>query len=130
MTRVEGAHPPRAIVCDADRVSSHLIAEMLRQADFEVRVCNTAAECEAEADREPADLIVTAILLPDVDGLELTRHLRALYPDIHILIVSALRAAGRAIQAGADSFLNKPISPRQLVEAARTLVLLGGIAPA
>jgi two-component system OmpR family response regulator len=119
----------RAIVCEADAISSRLLAEILHRADFEVVVCKTATECESEAQRGVTDLIVTAILLPDFDGLELTRRLRVSYPCLRILVVSVLHAARRAIQAGADVFLNKPVSAALLTETASQLVPLGGLHP-
>ncbi len=108
-------------------MSSRLLAEALRRADFDVVLCKTAHDCEAEMQRAPnADLVVTSILLPDEDGLTLTRRLRAMDPQVRILVVSALRATTRALQAGADQFLSKPVSIPLFLAAVQELVPPGG----
>ena len=63
--------------------------------------------------------------MPEVDGLEATRRLRAQGYRSLISALTAHSAPGersRCLVAGCDEFLTKPISPRQLVEAARQLI--------
>ena len=123
---IEGTELPReakrVVVCDADDVSSRILGRTLAREGFPVSTCGTAAECEALVAREQPTLVVLALLLPDMDGLALTRRLRALPRPPRILMASALQAERRAVEAGADAFLRKPISAQTLVETVRTLI--------
>lgn len=116
----------RAVVCDADTVSSRLVARTLTASGFDSAVCHTAADCERAVAEQRPDLVVLALLLPDSDGLVLLRRLRAQRPQPaqspSLLMVSAIRAADWALEAGADAFLHKPIPPHQLASVACALV--------
>jgi len=78
-------------------------------------------EAEAAVDDHEPELVITAILLPDEDGLALTRRLRASHPALPILVVSALHARNHALQAGANAFLSKPAAVSDLVALALKL---------
>jgi DNA-binding response OmpR family regulator len=113
---------PRVLVCDADRVSLRHLASVLSNAGFAVATCGSAAECEAALAADTQAVLVLAILLPDLDGLALTRRLRAAGQTIPILIVSALLAERRALDAGADAFLPKPVASAAFLAACSGLV--------
>ena len=99
-----------------------MLADALRSAGYEVALCQKASECEAQVQKGPVPhLVVTSILLPDLDGLELTRRLRRFDRSIRILVVSALRARARASQAGADRFLSKPVRMADLLSTVQEL---------
>ncbi len=64
------------------------------------------------------DLIVLDVMLPEIDGLEVCRRVRAEYPELPIIMLTALgevedRIAG--LEVGADDYVTKPFSPRELV---------------
>jgi two-component system response regulator MprA len=69
-------------------------------------------------------IIITEILVPKLDGLALCRRLRATAEtkDIPVLVFSLLAAESRALEAGADTFLRKPLAEHRLVEVARELL--------
>jgi DNA-binding response OmpR family regulator len=72
------------------------------------------------------DLLVLGLLLPDMDGLALLRRIRAGTlvagtPPV-VIMVSALQAELRALQAGADAFMHKPVKGSHLVDMARELL--------
>jgi len=117
---------PRAIVCDADDISARFLARALAKAGLEVSTCHTAAACEDQAAAQCPELIVLSILLPDLDGLALTRRLRAQRGTAggtpHIVVASVLQAEQRALEAGADAFLLKPIAPATLAGVAARLL--------
>ena len=119
---------PRALVCDADTVSARLIRRMLEQGGLAVETVPSAAECEAAVDATSCSLLVTALLLPDGDGLGLIRRLRVRYPQLPIVMVSAVQAGQRALEAGADAFLSKPVNATALLTTARSLIDQGAAA--
>lgn len=110
-----------AAVCDAAPDSARFLASVLAGAGFEVITCTTAAACEAAVAARHPDLVVASILLPDLDGLALARRLR-LRRNVaeggpRIILVSTLHARQRALEAGADAFLLKPVAPADLLSA-------------
>ena len=69
-------------------------------------------------------IVITEILVPQLDGLALCRKLKAdpATSDIAVLIFSLLAAERRAHEAGADAFLNKPLSAQRLKDTVRELL--------
>lgn len=89
----------------------------------------TAAEAIAICLTNPPDLVLADISLPDKNGLELIKDLRAIHEDLRILVVSMHEEslyAARALKAGARGYVMKEEAPESLIEAIRT-VLRGGI---
>ena len=82
---------------------------------YTVTTASTAAGAEAAVEEHEPELALLAILLPDLDGLQLTRKLRERCPELTIVVVSALPAEQRALDAGADLFLLKPVQPARLI---------------
>lgn len=82
---------------------------------YTVTTASTAAGAEAAIDEHEPELALLAILLPDLDGLQLTRKLRERCPELTIVVVSVLPAERRALDAGADAFLLKPVQLSRLI---------------
>ena len=75
--------------------------------------------------RTDPDVVTMDITMPQMDGIECVEQLVAIKPDVLILIVSALADKATAVEAmgkGANGFLNKPFSDRQLNEALEELI--------
>ena len=75
--------------------------------------------------RTDPDVVTMDITMPQMDGIECVERLLELKPDLLILIVSALADKATAVEAmekGANGFLNKPFTDRQLNDALRELV--------
>jgi DNA-binding response OmpR family regulator len=113
-----------AVVIEDDEVISALIGTYLEQAGFEVvREC-TGERGLAAVDRRQPRFVVLDLGLPDVDGFELCRRLRG-DGDVPILILTARdeevdRVIG--LELGADDYLTKPFSPRELVARVRAVL--------
>lgn len=120
--------PPRAqcqdessdrqvLVIDDDHATLILISEVLRQAGYTV-VCGVGAEGPTLARQTHPTLILLDINMPDMDGIEVRRHLRA-SPHTAGIPVIALSAGGnlrhRADELGADDYLVKPFSIDELL---------------
>lgn len=97
-----------------------MLGRVLGSLGFVVRSCETAATCEEALAEHLPNVVMLGILLPDLDGLALTRRLHERYPTLRIVIVSILQAEQRALEAGADAFLSKPMSRPRLLAVLRT----------
>ena len=109
----------RILIIDDDVRLADMVRAYLNQAGFAVEARHTgAAGIEAVADRRDGgyDAVVLDIMLPDLDGLEVCRRLRA-KSDVSILMLSARgEDADRIVglELGADDYLPKPFNPREL----------------
>ena len=119
--------PRKIVVVDDNPASLYSTSRILRSAGFEVIEASTGAAALAAADQD-TDLIVLDINLPDIDGLEVCRRLRArsntaYLPIVHLtatFIGSEDYAHG--LSAGGDSYLTHPVDPLVLIATVRTLL--------
>src|SRR5262245_41371250 len=121
----------RILLIEDDEQLAAMLAEYLGQAGFEVTACRDAASGLARAARGGGDALVPDVMLPDLDGFEVCRRLRA-GSDLPILMLTARgeetdRIVG--LELGADDYLAKPFSPRELLARLRAILRRRG-APA
>ena len=111
----------RVLVCDDEPQILRAVRNTLRDEWIEVVVTATATEAlDAAALRSP-DAAILDLLLPDGDGVEVTRTLRE-WSAVPIIVLSAVgeeEQKVRALEAGADDYVTKPFSPRELVARLR-----------
>jgi DNA-binding response OmpR family regulator len=113
-----------AVVIEDDEAIGHIVGTYLEQAGFDViRECTGEDGIEAVARHEPP-FVVLDLGLPDVDGFDLCRRLRD-GGNVPILILTARddeldRIIG--LELGADDYLTKPFSPRELVARTRAVL--------
>jgi signal transduction histidine kinase/CheY-like chemotaxis protein len=94
--------------------------QVLTDAGYTVQAVATGAEAIAGARREPFDLLIADVYLPDLSGIQVFQQIRALRPDIAgiaITFYSSWELASDALRAGFVSFLVKPVVPEQLLAA-------------
>ncbi len=111
------------VVEDTEEIRE-LVATVLTRAGLEVRAVGSAAECLAEVRRRAPDLVVLDLGLPDGDGTEVCRQLRA-ESGCYVLMLTARAEevdllVGLAV--GADGFMAKPFSPRELVARVQAML--------
>jgi two-component system KDP operon response regulator KdpE len=112
---------PRILVCDDEPQILRALRITLRNEGFDVIPAATAGEAlDAAALRAP-DAAILDLLLPDGNGIDITRRLRE-WTGLPILVLSAVgeeEQKVRALEAGADDYVTKPFSPRELVARLR-----------
>jgi two-component system, cell cycle response regulator DivK len=113
------------LVVDDNAANAALISFLLKKNGYDVRTATDAAEALAAVDEFRPRLIMMDLQLPGMDGLELTRRLKA-DPRTRGIIIIALTAYAmkgddeRARAAGCDGYVSKPIDTRALPAMLRT----------
>lgn len=90
-----------------------------------VAACGTLSEARQVIEREPIDLLITDLRLPDGNGIEAIRRLKALSPDAEAMVISALADEATvldAIEAGAAGYLHKDAYAIDLLDAVNDLL--------
>jgi two-component system KDP operon response regulator KdpE len=116
-TPAEPARPARVLVVDDEPQIVRALKVVLREAGFEAVPAETAAEALDLAAVRPPDAAIVDLVLPDLDGISVTRTLRE-WSEMPILVLSAVgeeEQKVRALEAGADDYITKPFGARELV---------------
>ena len=117
------------LLVDDDVHNQRIFDTVLRHSGFMVRMAATGDEALREARAHLPDLILMDLSIPVIDGWECARQLKADPATRHIIILALTAHAmrgdqERAIAAGCDGYLAKPISPKKLVEEVKTRLKL------
>jgi DNA-binding response OmpR family regulator len=115
---------PSILVVDDDPKLRDLLAQYLGREGFRVRAANDGNAMDLLIAESPPDLVVLDLMLPGEDGLSIARRLRG-GTDIPVIILSARgdevdRIVG--LEVGADDYLAKPFSPRELLARIRAVL--------
>jgi DNA-binding response OmpR family regulator len=114
----------RALVVDDEAPLADVVASYLHREHFEVTVCHTGAEALAVAREVDPDVVVLDLGLPGIDGLEVCRQLRT-FSDAYVVMLTARDTEMDTIvglSVGADDYVTKPFSPRELVARIRAML--------
>ena len=130
LTHADGS-PTRALVVDDEVMLAELLTMALRYDGWDVRSAASGTEAVRAAREFSPDVVLLDVMLPDIDGLEVLRRLRAHDPDVPVLFLTARdavedRIAG--ITAGGDDYVTKPFSLEEVVARIRGLVRRRGAA--
>jgi len=109
------------LLAERDPYAAELSEYFLRTEGYAVTVAFDAATAEAMVRSDPPDLTVIEWLISGGAGADLCRELKA-RSDRPILVISSLPLGARAIEAGADAFLGKPLDPLQFVSTIKDLL--------
>ncbi|MGH3190533.1 MAG: response regulator transcription factor [Streptosporangiaceae bacterium] len=124
LQRADGT-PVRVLVVDDEPSLAELLSSVLRYEGWDVRAAGTGAEAVRIAREFHPDAVVLDIMLPDFNGLEVMRRLRAEVPQVCVLFLTARdavedRVAG--ITAGGDDYVTKPFSLEEVLARLRGLL--------
>jgi two-component system KDP operon response regulator KdpE len=107
----------RVLVCDDEAQILRALRVILRDAGFEAVTAATGEEALDLAAVKPPAAAILDLMLPDIDGVEVTRRLRE-WSEMPIIVLSAVGeedAKVQALAAGADDYVTKPFGPPELV---------------
>jgi DNA-binding response OmpR family regulator len=108
----------RVLVVDDDPTVSDVVRRYLERSGLAVTLAADGPTALRAFDADRPDLVVLDLMLPGLDGLEVCRRLRARAADVPVVMLTALgEEADRVLglQLGADDYVTKPFSPRELV---------------
>nr|WP_249999156.1 response regulator transcription factor [Actinoplanes sp. M2I2] len=115
----------QVLVVDDDPMVSDVVRRYLEQSGCRVRLAADGSAALAAVAAERPDLVVLDLMMPGLDGLEVCRRLRADQPDLPVVMLTALgEEADRVLglEVGADDYVTKPFSPRELVLRIRSVL--------
>jgi DNA-binding response OmpR family regulator len=114
----------RVLVVDDDPNVAEVVTRYLEREGYEVETVGDGLVAVDRATADPPDLVVLDLMLPGIDGLEVCRRLRALAPVPVIMLTARGDETDRIIglDLGADDYLAKPFSPRELTARVRAVL--------
>ena len=118
----------RLLIVDDDRDSLKLIGLMLQRRGYEIVAAQSGTQALAKVESDMPDLIILDVMMPDLDGYEVCRSLRAdpktaSTPIIMFTAKTRVDDKVAGFQAGADDYLTKPIHPAELTSRVEALLL-------
>jgi two-component system response regulator RegX3 len=117
----------RVLVVEDEESYSDALSYVLRKEGFEVAIAATGPDALEEYDRAGADIVLLDLMLPGLPGTEVCRALRS-RSNVPVIIVSAKDAEVDKVvglELGADDYVTKPYSPRELVARIRAVLRRG-----
>ncbi|MEU6096965.1 response regulator transcription factor [Streptomyces sp. NPDC047079] len=122
----------RVLVVDDDPTVSEVVAGYLDRAGFAVDLAADGPAAVASAAAQPPDLVVLDLMLPGLDGLEVCRRLRENGPLPVIMLTARGDEEDRVLglEVGADDYVTKPFSPRELVLRVESVLRRAGASAA
>jgi DNA-binding NarL/FixJ family response regulator len=120
--------PLTIVIVDDDEDFRLIVRALLRSLADTVTLVGEAADGEAAlalVRRERPDIVITDLVMPHLNGVELTRHIREELPETQVILISSFTEDAyhnMASDSGADVFVNKHVITSSLVSAVRDLV--------
>ena len=124
MSRAGPAAARRVLIVEDDKKTAATLRLYLEHAGFEVSVATTGPEALSRQRSHPSDLVLLDVMIPEVDGLAVCRALRA-ESDVATILVTARSTEGDKLEglaSGADDYVTKPFSPREVVARVRAVL--------
>ncbi|HEY6548036.1 MAG TPA: sigma-54 dependent transcriptional regulator [Vicinamibacteria bacterium] len=107
----------RILVVDDERSMREMLAIMLSREGYEVVTADSRRQAAGALAKGPADMVITDIRLPDGDGIEILRHVKAASPETVVVVMTAYgttETAVAALKLGAHDYLTKPFDVEEL----------------
>jgi two-component system phosphate regulon response regulator OmpR len=114
----------RILLIEDDKRLAEMVSNYLGEAGFTTAIAGTGGSGLALHDREPFDLLILDLMLPDMDGLDVCRRIREKSETPILMLTARGDAMDRVVglEMGADDYLPKPFEPRELLARLRALL--------
>ncbi len=109
---------PTVLVADDDRSIRTVLTQALGRSGYQVRTTGNAATLWRWVEEGEGDLVITDVVMPDENGLDLIPRIKRVRPDLRVVVMSAqstLITAVKATQRGAFEYLPKPFDLQELL---------------
>ena len=116
----------RILIVDDKESFRFMTQGYLADAGYEVTCAANAEDALQELARISYDLVISDLVMPDIDGVELLRRVRRLWPQLPFVLITAhhnIESAIAAMEEGANNYLNKPIHRDELILVVKRLVV-------
>src|SRR5687767_13480860 len=114
----EATSPPiRVLIVDNDEALARAMEEALVRVGYICTVATSGPEGARRIEQETYDLVVTDLVMNDVDGMEILGRAKQAMPECEVILVTGHASVPKAVEAmqlGAFNFLEKPITPSRL----------------
>src|SRR6201989_920092 len=110
--------PPTILIADDDRSIRTVLTQALGRAGYQVRSTSHAATLWRWVEDGEGDLVITDVVMPDENGLDLIPRIKRVRPELRVIVMSAqstLMTAVKAAQRGAFEYLPKPFDLKELL---------------
>lgn len=111
------AVPIRVLVVDNDKSHAQAMAETLERVDYNCTVATSGPEGAQQIDQDSFEVVITDLVMNEVDGEEILRRAKESLPDCEVIVVTGHGSVAKAVDAmqqGAFNFLEKPLTPDRL----------------
>ncbi|MBN00817.1 MAG: sigma-54-dependent Fis family transcriptional regulator [Planctomycetaceae bacterium] len=109
--------PIRVLVVDNDKSHAQAMAETLERVDYDCTVATSGPDGAQFIDQDSFDVVITDLVMNEVDGEEILRRSKEALPDCEVIVVTGHASVPKAVEAmqqGAFNFLEKPLTPDRL----------------
>lgn len=121
---------PTVLVVDDDQDHGRALAKIFERAGYRVGTAGDGQEALRILTERPFDLVITDLRMPRMNGLDLLRNIRAMSPQVPVLIVTAFgewTTYIEAMECGCVDYLSKPVRREDILMAARKSLARRGI---
>jgi two-component system, OmpR family, response regulator VicR len=108
----------KILICEDDSMTLQALEHSIRQEGYTTVTARDGLEAKSILDNESIDFVLTDLHMPNIDGLELIEHIRNKlkknFPIIMLTRVGSEDTVLKAFEIGADDYITKPFSPKEL----------------
>ena len=121
-----GRRPPRPfaalrlLIVDEEPDVRHGLARLAAKTGLKTTVAGDGEEALLLLEKEPADIVISDVMMPNMNGLDLLRQIRARWPDTAVILITGfgtIEMAVECLQHGASHFIPKPFDNRDILDA-------------
>lgn len=110
------------LIVDDERAVRLILAEALKTKEYEIELAENGLEAIGKIERKSYDLVISDYMMPEMNGLELVRRIRAIHPATPVLVVTSQGPVNEFLKIGATACLQKPFDVFHLKDIVKTIL--------